>query len=119
MYAGLLGIMFIVITLRVVVHRTKKKISLGDGKDRELGKLIRGHGNFTETVPLALVLILMLELQGANATTLHILGIALLVGRVLHYLRLTSLLKNMWFRVAGMAMTLFVILYASIRLLIK
>jgi len=118
MYAGLLGIMFIIITLRIVVCRNKKKISLGDGEDRELGKLIRGHGNFIETVPLALVLLLMLELQGAAPTTLHVLGIVFLAGRVLHYLRLTSILKNMWFRVAGMVMTLLVILYASIRLLI-
>lgn len=110
--------MFLVITMRIVGSRHKNKVSLGDGDNRELGKLIRGHGNFAETVPLALILMLLLELQGSSATLLHILGIALITGRVLHYLRVTSLVKNMNFRVAGMALTLLVITAASITLFV-
>ena len=117
-YAALLGIMFLIITMRIVFSRHKNIISLGDGNNRDLGKLIRGHGNFAETVPLALVLMLMLELQGSSAILLHSLGIALIAGRVLHYLRVTSLVKIMNFRVAGMGLTLMVITVASIRLLI-
>jgi len=117
-YAALLGIMFLIITMRIVFSRNKNKVSLGDGNNRDLGKLIRGHGNFAETVPLALVLMLMLELQGSSAILLHSLGIALIAGRILHYLRVTSVVKNMNFRVVGMGLTLMVITVASIRLLI-
>lgn len=117
-YAALLGIMFIAITLRVATYRKNNRISLGDGGDKELGKLIRGHGNFAETVPLSLLLILILELQGGSSILLHALGMALVCGRVLHYLRLTSILKNMNFRVVGMVLTLSTILVSSVLVLI-
>jgi uncharacterized protein len=38
--------------------------------------------NAAEYVPLALVLMLILELNGASAAWLHVLGIALVVGRL-------------------------------------
>jgi len=116
-YAALLGLIFAVITLRVAQQRYAKKQSLGDGGDKQFSKLIRGHGNFAETVPLALILLVLLELQGASAILLHILGIALVIGRVMHYLQLTGAIKPLVFRSAGMVLTLTAIIAASVRLL--
>lgn len=116
-YAALLGFMFTAITLRVAQQRYSKRVSLGDGGDKQFSKLIRGHGNFTETVPLALILILLVELQGASATLLHVLGAALVIGRVMHYLQLTGTIKPLLFRTVGMVLTITVIVAASVRLL--
>lgn len=117
-YAALLGLMFVAITLRVALFRNANRLSLGDGGDKNFAKLIRGHGNFTETVPLALILIALLELQGATPITLHTLGAALLIGRVLHYLQLTGIIKPLIFRSSGMILTLGTIASAAVRLII-
>ncbi len=44
----------------------------------------RAQGNFVENVPLALVLLLILELSGVSAVALHALGASLLACRGLH-----------------------------------
>jgi len=45
---------------------------------------IRAHGNFAEYVPLTLLLMALCELAGVGALWLHVGGLALLVGRILH-----------------------------------
>jgi len=118
-YAAILGLMFFVITMIIVVQRNKLKVSLGDGDNRDFQKLIRAHGNFTETVPIALILLVMLELKGASGIILHVLGIALLTGRILHYIKLSGMAKPFIFRVAGMVLTLGTIIVASLILLFR
>ncbi len=117
-YAAVLGLMFIAITLRIALLRMSKKQSLGDGGDEQFAKLIRGHGNFAETVPIALILILLLELQGSSHIMLHALGAALVIGRISHYIQLTGLVRPLIFRTGGMILTLGTIASASLRLLI-
>ena len=90
-YIALLGILFLPFTLRVGLYRVKNNISIGDGQDDELIKRNRGQGNFIETVPLAVMLILLMELLGASSTWLHALGVLLVGGRLLHYLGITGL----------------------------
>ena len=90
-YIALLGILFLPFTLRVGLYRVKNNISIGDGQDDELIKRNRGQGNFIETVPLAVMLILLMELLGASSTWLHALGVLLVGGRILHYLGITGL----------------------------
>lgn len=116
-YAAILGLVFIAITLRIALGRYSRKLSLGDGGDKDFNKLIRGHGNFAETVPITLILLLLLELQNTSPMVLHTLAIALLAGRALHYLQLTGLLQPLLFRSIGMILTLSTILIASILLL--
>lgn len=118
LYAAVLGLMFVAITLRIAVTRNSRGISLGDGGDHDFNKIIRGHGNFIETTPIALILILLLELQGAASMTLHTLGIALVAGRVSHYLQLTGVVKPLLYRVVGMVLTLSTIIISAFRLLI-
>jgi uncharacterized membrane protein YecN with MAPEG domain len=90
-YIALLALLFIPFTMRVALYRVKNEINLGDGGDAEMIKRIRGQGNFIETVPLAVILLLVMELMGAGDTWLHALGAALVIGRLLHYLSITEL----------------------------
>ncbi len=83
-YAGICGIILLVLSSRVVNLRREHEIGFGDGGNRELQKAIRVHANFGEYVPLALVLLLLVEMSGSDALIVHGLGGALVVGRILH-----------------------------------
>src|SRR5271169_6741832 len=83
LYAGLLALWFLVLSWRVV-QRRRSGIYLGDGGDQALLRVIRGHANFAEYVPLALLLMGMLEVSHFSIYVLHALGIVLLVARLLH-----------------------------------
>lgn len=82
--AALHVLLYLVLTIRVVLHRNVKKIGIGSGGDETLSRKIRVHANFVEYVPLGLLLLALLELSSVNATLLWTFGIALLVARVLH-----------------------------------
>ena len=83
LYGGSLALWFLVLSARVVGRR-RAGIASGDGGDTLMLRAIRGHGNFAEYVPLALILLAALELNGTSLLVLHGLGIALLAGRLLH-----------------------------------
>ncbi len=83
LYAGSLALWFLVLSYRVVGRR-RAGISLGDGGDPGMLRVVRGHANFAEYVPLALIMLAILELGGTSLIVLHVLGLALLAGRLLH-----------------------------------
>ena len=117
-YIAILGILFFPFTLRVGLYRVKNNISIGDGQDEELIKRNRGQGNFIETVPLAVILILLMELLGASSTWLHALGVLLVGGRLLHYLGIRGLGPFLC-RPIGMFATLTIYLVAPSWILIS
>lgn len=83
LYSGSLALWFLVLSARVVARR-RAGIYLGDGGDKSMQRLVRGHANFAEYVPLALIMLAVLELAGTPLYLLHGLGLALLAGRLLH-----------------------------------
>lgn len=84
LYAGALGLVFLILTIRVIQQRGASGINLGDGGDTTLIRRIRAHANFVEYVPISLVLLGLLETQGLGNLWLHVLGATLLLGRLLH-----------------------------------
>ena len=91
LYASLLSFYFIALTFWVVRGRWKFKVGLGSGESKELEKRIRVHGNFAEFIPLALILLALLEGQGkVEQLYLHIFGFALILSRVLHNIGLSA-----------------------------
>ena len=115
--AAILGLMQVVFTLRVGMYRQANQISLGDGGDKELEKRMRAHGNFIETVPMALILILLNEISGASSTLLYGLAAVLIVARLMHYISI-AYRTRLIFRVIGMLSTLLVIAVAALALLV-
>ena len=86
LYAGILGLMAIGLGATAGVYRAKNGISIGDGGDAQLTLRMRRHANFVENVPLALILFALLEMQQVSGTVIHALGIALVLGRTLHWI---------------------------------
>ena len=88
LYAGLMALIAVALGVLVGVQRARTGVSILHGQDMNLATAIRRHGNFTEVVPLALILLAALELNGASPGLLHGLGIALVVARIAHPLGL-------------------------------
>ena len=116
--AAVFGILHVIFTLRVGNYRFKSRISLGDGGDPELRNRVRAHGNFIENVPIAVLLILLNDLHGAQDTTLILMGSILLISRLTHYLTIATRRLPVILRPLSMIGTLGTILAASVMLLI-
>lgn len=84
LYAGLLALLYLLLSYRVIRQRITARVLHGDGDDKELILRQRVHANFNEYVPLALILLGLAELQGAPLWVLHMLGAMLLIGRLGH-----------------------------------
>jgi uncharacterized membrane protein YecN with MAPEG domain len=84
LYAGLLALWLMLLSLRVIDRRRSARVSLGDGGNSPLQRAIRGHANFIEYVPLALLMLALLEMSRFSIYVLHALGLVLLIARVLH-----------------------------------
>ncbi len=113
-YASLLGLLYIGLAINIILLRKKFKVGINDGGNKDLAKAIRVHGNFAEYVPITLILLASYELNGASAMMLHVLGAALVVGRVLHVIGLTKTIGLSIQRQVGMLSTFFVILVLAI-----
>lgn len=116
-YVAVLGLLFIVFTMRAGLYRAKTKIFIGTDDDPEMLRRVRGQANFIETVPMALFLLITMEVLGASDVWLHALGGALVLGRVAHYLGLTKLGPPL-LRVLGMSATLLTVLTSSLWILV-
>lgn len=83
-YASILILMLIGLTHYVIIARARAHVSVMHGSDMDLATKIRRHGNFTENVPMALIVMALAELGGGNATALHVAGVLLVAGRIIH-----------------------------------
>lgn len=84
LYAALLALLYLGLAGFVMAGRMSDNVLHGDGGDDALLKRIRSHANFSEYVPLTLILVGLLEGQGAGHGLVQGLLLALLVGRILH-----------------------------------
>ena len=116
-YAGLLALLFVVLSVRVIRRRRGAKVAIGAGGDALLERAMRVHANFAEYVPLAVVLLALTELQRAPAWLLHALGLLLLVGRLAHAYGVSQEKENFRFRVSGMMATFATLVIAALYLI--
>ncbi len=112
-YASLLALLFLFLSYRVIRLRRALKASIGDAGDKQLLRAMRVHSNFAEYTPLALLLLLALELQVFYPWALHVLGATLVVGRLLHAYGVSQTREQLQFRIAGMACTFAVMLMTA------
>lgn len=83
-YVAFNGLLVLLLAFLVVRQRMKQRVAFGDGGAEPLALAIRVHANAVEYVPIALILLVVLELAGGSETWIHILGATLSVSRVLH-----------------------------------
>jgi uncharacterized membrane protein YecN with MAPEG domain len=118
MYAAMLGIILLVLSIRVVaVIRAKGGVLYGDGGKPDFTPVLRAQANFV--VPLIVILIGFAEASGWSATWIHGMGGALVLGRVIHPIGLTNETGINPLRFVGTNLTWITLLVASILVLIK
>ncbi len=113
-YAGLLALMFVVLSIRVVGRRRTAHVGLGDGGDRALLRRQRVHGNFAEYVPFALLLMGLGEAQGLQTWAVHGLGVLLVAGRVIHAFGVIREPEPVRWRICGMTLTFAVLVLGAL-----
>jgi uncharacterized membrane protein YecN with MAPEG domain len=117
LYAALAGFMVLGLAGLVVKARWRYGTSLGIGTEPGMERAVRVHANFIEYVPLALLLLLVAELNGISASLLHAAGILLLVSRTLHAYGLSQRSGRSFGRFYGTAGTWLTLLLLSASLL--
>ena len=86
LYASLLAIFALFLSFRAGTYRGKAGASIlyGDPMNMELAQRVRAHQNFLEYVPMILILMGAIELNGGSTGFLHGIGVALIIARIAH-----------------------------------
>ncbi|MDF2599316.1 MAG: glutathione S-transferase [Methylobacterium brachiatum] len=121
-YAALLALVYLGLSGWVMGSRVSGNVLFGDGGDESMLKRVRSHANFSEYVPLALLLVGLLEAGGGSHGLVQGLLIALLVGRILHPIGMFAAPnspRQFACRGGGILLTLAVLAIAAIALLLR
>jgi|TARA_B100001059_G_scaffold122619_1_gene122547 uncharacterized membrane protein YecN with MAPEG domain len=101
LYTSLITILTIFLAFKVGIARGKTNTLLGEGDSSELLQSIRSHGNLIEHAPLALLLLLLLEMHGVTDWKLHLLGSSFFLLRILHAYGLSISRESTPYRLVG------------------
>lgn len=105
LYAGILGLLTLYLSFRVIDARRAQRISRGDGGDRIVA-LRRGLQSNTLEYGLLLVLLLaIIETLQAPGLVVHAIGLIFLAGRAFYVAAGRDDQENFKLRVRGMQLT--------------
>ena len=82
--AGAAALLHIWLSVRVSRLRRPLKIGVGDGGNEVLARRMRAHGNFSENMPIMLVLLGFLELATGGSLWLWGAALAFVLARIAH-----------------------------------
>jgi len=83
LYAVLGALLLIKFSFDVVRLRMMYRVSWGDGGFSELQSAIRVYGNAVEYIPVALIMLLFMEMNGAETWMVHVCGLLLIAAECL------------------------------------
>ena len=112
LYASLSALLIVRLPISVIKLRRINRIRVGDGGNEQLQLAIRTHANALEYIPITLLLLLMLELNGAPKILIHIFGATLIIGRIIHAIGVPA--KNLQKRILGMQITIYLLIGLAI-----
>jgi uncharacterized membrane protein YecN with MAPEG domain len=112
-YASILGFIYIKLSKNIIRLRRKYKVSLGHKNHTDLEQAIRVHANFSEFVPIGLILLACLEINKVHFSVVILLGGLFFVGRVLHAKSFLKDIIETPLRVKGMQFTFWSIMLMS------
>ncbi|MBE7247655.1 MAG: MAPEG family protein [Actinomycetospora chiangmaiensis] len=121
-YGAVLALLFAGLSIWVMARRLSANVLHGDGGDAVLLHRARSQANFSEYVPLILLLVGLLEAHGASRTLVQGLLVVLLVGRVLHPFGMTAppnSPRQFACRGGGILATFAVLIVAALALLLR
>lgn len=102
--AGLMGLLFFLLSWRVI--RARQTLSKSANAAQTIERRIRGHANFSEYVPICLIMLGLAEVGGAPVTALWFAAGTLVIARLLHGYAFALTDHSVLGRVGGTALTL-------------
>ena len=119
--AASLGVVMFYLTMIVSMRRVQlgkeagdiAAFVFGDGDDETLRRRIRAFGNFVEYTPFGLIMLALIEIQGAPFLLVLTLGVAFALGRILHAFGMLFNPRVPLPRIIGMFATYAVILFPA------
>lgn len=112
LYAGILGLLLVILSFNVM-QSWMRVTGLGQQTDRDMRRAERVLSSFVEYVPMALVLLTLIELRGTPPTVLHALGCTLVVARVMHAYGSNDIKGAGLFRFLGAQLTFLMLAVSS------
>jgi uncharacterized membrane protein YecN with MAPEG domain len=112
-YVAIFAVMLVALSLFVAKTRGDVRVGIGDGGNIVLQRRIRVQGNFTEYVPMALILFTFVEVQGWPRWLVHGLCLVLLAARLLHAYGIAQEPEDIRLRATGMATTAVLLVAAA------
>ena len=82
--AGILGLMQIVLSIRVARQRHRTLTNVDMTAEGEMGRRIRARGNFSENVPVSLILLALSELAYGSSPMIGVIAGMLVLARFSH-----------------------------------
>jgi len=107
-YASILAILMCWLALQVIKERRKNRVKYADGGIEALQRVRTAHSNAVDYIPVTLILLVLLELNGGNVWLVHSAGMAFVAGRIIHAHGILA--DKMRGRVLGMKITIITIL---------
>lgn len=98
--ASVLGLMFIWLSARVINARVSNEVLIGEGDDQDLLFRIRTQANFTEYVPIFVLILGACEVMGGSKMVLAIVAAVFVLARLSHVPGMAQD-ANLKFRQAG------------------
>ncbi len=86
MYASVFALFAFVLSFRAGGFRGKSGISVlyGDPANMELAERVRAHQNFLEYVPMIIIVMGAIEINGGSSMFLYVVGDLLFIARIAH-----------------------------------
>ncbi|NAZ95170.1 MAPEG family protein [Vibrio toranzoniae] len=104
LYAAMLTVLMIWLAIEVIKQRRINLIAHADGGVESLQVVRSAQSNAMDYIPITVILMGFLEMNGASVWFIHVLGVAFLLGRVIHAKGILA--KNLKGRKVGMVLTL-------------
>ncbi len=118
-YAGICGLLLVVLYVRISQRRLTTKIGVGSGGDAELEQRVRAHGNLVEAAPFALILLYLIEQTGLGSMYVHVLGALFIAARLAHAQGMSTTTGRSTGRFYGSLGTVILLVVMSILLIVR
>lgn len=119
-FAAVLGLLLLVLSLLVVRFRVKYRKGMGVTDDPAFEAAVRAHANLVEYAPMGLIMLAIAELNGVASSWIYWVGMGFVIGRILHAWGMINGRGNTHIaRMAGILLTWVAILVIAVLLLLN
>ncbi|MDN3612144.1 MAPEG family protein [Vibrio ostreicida] len=84
LYASIYTGLMVWLAFEVIKQRRDAQVAYGDGGVNGLQVARTAQGNAMETIPITIILMALVEYNGAVPWMIHLAGVVFLIGRIFH-----------------------------------